>query len=1852
MPPLKETQNDTSPEGGRRVRKRGYSYQEILADPVNQDPLRAALQSFDETEVRDITGWMAYAYFDTDEGVWKNERITPETLPYGRPFAGLAGSLRSGKIQLVGPESPLPQDMQDLLVQKFPQEFLPFEEVPYWRFRSVRWFDHPQFQNELLDALRAYDRSKAKYKRFWSWIDAVEFDEAEQTWKAEAPGRGKWASLSNALTIRSGFERRDEIMAMARAEDSPYPEELRRELRDKFPAEFSPEDTVVHYGMVPVKERLLNATFHEEVETALRAYDPEKSGKKTLTQWFSNVFFNAETSQWEFQSNAKGPWRWLEIDALVASIDTLPPSLQELLRLHFPENFMPIEEVDYQVLEAPEWLKHPVFHDQLRAALTEFENTYGITFIHWIKTVDFRMTPSWDAVRAKDYKKNPGPWKRLSGYFETHRAKRGMDWRELLIGADLPEDIQLMIMDKFPQHFTDPYTNENYHIFPSNFWLGNKHYQIEMLTELRKIDGVAGVGFHHWLSTYAALAEGEEVVNNMGPWSRLAHDIKRQQLLLGMEGLLFLTEKYNLPDELVAVLKEKFPIEFGEIDPITTDGYMLIDTQGWFHNKVFQAELLEELTAYIPDGKMNFFSWLTKVAKISAEDIEQTNYLKRYGPWYRLAIYLNTRKKLLDTDTLAFIIAETDLSDELIELLKEKFPVDFTVFDTQNDQRYQFLSTSEWFGNRVFQQELLAALQKFSGPRRLGFQTWLGFSAGKNPRENEKYSAWYGLTAYIRKMKDQNKSADFRFLLEQFNLPQELVSELQKKFPLDFTEFNQVEDERYYILPVRKWLSNRTFQSLLLTQAKKLKPRTRVGFIRWLDTYSGPDVLSQTIGEPEKKKPWATLAVDVRSRREMYEMEDLQFLIKEHDFPDELVSELKKRFPGDFLEFKGNRVKGVARYSERVKRISDALHNVGLHAASVPYVFQHLEGKLPDIALAELEAGVIESLKTVPNQDKSTRNGLRFFLSLSQRMNSLFTKFHLEHDQVMASFTEGIFYRLIREEFYMELEGTGETDALSLLDIATTVAARLKPLCETLSEEMLSQYVDTVALNLAQAMEKTEHLRTMFTHPLSVEQRRVIYESSASEGKHLIAHAPGEGKTAIALAGAWEFMKKEGTLGNGIVLFFGTNAAIDNLQRTSSKLNPEYPDQFTLAKYNIKDQVSDRFTSLYNALRNPPAGPLIIPITYSMLEDDTVNEFNTILQILRTQSRPSVVIGDEFHHMLGKRIFLTNTGYQNNKVMSISSPDKDGNVFAVTNAPSKILTDFVFRTARKSLVVTGSPLNTDLAQLLHVASIMESSMADGKLHYPSFEQMRVWIEDPVALSAYLHTKMSRSSHLKLPDVENIILECSFREDLQDLAEEEEVQLSAAARIGLEVTNVLPYLTSILSHSREFPVVISVPYVDETKTTRGASTRAITTYLRKMGLLGAEQLDSKSTPTQAQDSIDRFRDDGGVDILVFSPAYAESRDFQGSRPISVVISIGASTVRSYEQAIRRVVRFGNKAEQVYIITPVVTDAPFPSLLRRRQELLQDRLSIATAVLDPVALVRKTKSTSTVDLDELLNKVIPEDLPKPVFDVKELQKLPDSFEETARLRLPDAKIWDGNGSLRGTMKTFEERAAAIIKLRGILQQQDNPELGAYLDEIRSFQADMAGFLLSDASYILQQTAVYPGALSETAARETVSALFQNFVNRDKDQFLNYFVIEPVIAKLETIGLSTVDRNFAPHVSDRALLILLRQSTNSEAQQFAWVELSNRYNKLIASLCRDVPRDLVEDVQQEIWIHMMKPGTYLPYTTLGSAITYQIKGILPELQGGKRSIDAASFSDFDNPDDDRPFDERKRVKSLLDN
>jgi hypothetical protein len=178
------------------------------------------------------------------------------------------------------------------------------------------------------------------------------------------------------------------------------------------------------------------------------------------------------------------------------------------------------------------------------------------------------------------------------------------------------------------------------------------------------------------------------------------------------------------------------------------------------------------------------------------------------------------------------------------------------------------------------------------------------------------------------------------------------------------------------------------------------------------------------------------------------------------------------------------------------------------------------------------------------------------------------------------------------------------------------------------------------------------------------------------------------------------------------------------------------------------------------------------------------------------------------------------------------------------------------------------------------------------------------------------------------------------------------------------------------------------------------------------------------------------------------------------------------------------------------------------------------------------------------------------------------------------------------------------------------------------------------------------VYPGALSETAARETVSALFQNFVNRDKDQFLNYFVMEPVIAKLETIDLSTVDRNFASHVSDRALLILLRQSTNTEAQQFAWVELSNRYNKLIASLCRDVPRDLVEDVQQEIWIHMMKPGTYLPYTTLGSAITYQIKGILPELQGGKRSIDAASFSDFDNPDDDRPFDERKRVKSLLDN
>ncbi len=953
-------------------------------------------------------------------------------------------------------------------------------------------------------------------------------------------------------------------------------------------------------------------------------------------------------------------------------------------------------------------------------------------------------------------------------------------------------------------------------------------------------------------------------------------------------------------------------------------------------------------------------------------------------------------------------------------------------------------------------------------------------------------------------------------------------------------------------------------------------------------------------------------------------------------------------------------------FSARVARFIEALQSAGLETVSTSIIAHHLAGRYhtgtEQAIQFELDNMSGKAGRPGSKDRPSTLEEIKYLLNIDQRVISALQEQHEEFDEILGKFVDGVITRAIREELYLQFFEVpiDEISPEAIERNLGNVRKNLRSMISFEKHDYLDEKLSSVYYELAEALERTQHLREFFTHPLSLEQVRVINALASSEGHDFLGHLPGEGKTAMALAGVWEYFRRN-NVENGVVLYFGPVGAVDNLQRNfPDKLNQKIDNQFQIIDWTKENSVSGKYQRLLDAVRDVD-GPIILPLSYSMIDPEFIADFNLLVNTLQHSHRQFIPIADEIHHSLGYKTVYTKTGVHENSVIPISGLSSEKTVVAVEKPPSFLPIDFLLRATPKNVLISGTPLNTGLSQLLHLASIMESRPEDNNIVYPSFEQVKGWVDDPLVLSSVFQEHMHRSSHLRLPNIQRVVLECNFEELPEEMRKNFEKALSQKVahqlwQLSVEFQSVFPFVLPMLNKSQDSPVVISVPYIDEKKVTGSASTKGIADYLRSIGFYGTSRLDSTLTNLSINEVINQFKEDDGTDIIVISPALGESRDLHSAkRPTSLVISLGATTLRGYEQAIRRVVRTGNPAETVYVVTPIPKNLPTKySLLERRHDVLQERLETSTAILDPVNFIKPERSAAAGGLEEFL----PEDLG--VNTPPEREYFTESEEPFNTIaQSEEIDYWNKN-SLIPYVNSLKEEIASLKEYRRpvSLKASEGDDTQNQLMErgkiIHNTQERVIRFVNTETTFILQELeTLSPGnPITPDLVQEHVTSAFLRFCGvTKKDEFMYKKVLQPAL-QLTKGHLLPTDFNFeSTEISDRTLIFALRQKADPDLRQLAWEKLHERYggeNGFIKANFRGYPQEVVEDLEQEIWLQLVSSG-FTPYRTLHAIIKRIGEQRIGPVISGSSSVKSLNFADVEG-ETGRPIEESGRLHPLL--
>ncbi len=1471
-----------------------------------------------------------------------------------------------------------------------------------------------------------------------------------------------------------------------------------------------------------------------------------------------------------------------------------------------------------------EKINHPAFHDLFNSALDSYdpsERKFDFTF--WVTSVTYdRPTDTWIHNSESQPPGAIRPFAGLAGKIYCGEVE--------LVGkrSVLPADLQEKIKAKFPQNF-QPFEEVDYRLHPVRRWIEHPGFHNDLRQALSDInqEREGRKSFVAWLTGVDSDDGNKWEVKEArsGRW-------KSFDQFSRVYALSFVGDSSPLPLDIQELIKQNFPAEFLPFEDVP---YQLHPIKRWMGHPTFQNELRQALQAYEPEnGKMAFFTFLSKVG-FNEQKQKWVIGEAKTGRWVDLA---KTIRKEMPLVGIA-----SPLPDDIQALIRQKF-LDIAV-------PYTKLKAIEWLDKPDFHKELSEALDHLPESSGVSLKHWLKTVdhlkenyERVSAKERGRFGPWKRLARYCETHKVK-RGVDWHtiFVGDTSPLPSYIQEKIIEKFPQDFRDALAVN---YRLVKANEWFNHPQFLSELATVLEQYQGPLGINFRHWIKFVKPQKPHLDKIEGWVKGGfgPWNRLLHYLK----MY-FPDGKYasLFEKHDISPYIQDLLKRAFPKDFLTPEEMESVQYDSAPARIERLTEALKEAGFNISSAPLVSHHLVGKYPTDVTDALQYELYEEAIVNGKHNgkaKSVRD-IRHFIHTVRIISNTLERQSQSKDSVLKEFADVVLARLIREKLYTRINHSlGIITPEMIQSLLSEVKDDLHEVIAQDMQDYVEKQVDLAGENLVTAVKETEHLQNFFTHPLSLEQRWSIYSLATQDGKHLLAHAPGEGKTAIALAGTWDYLRRREQLNNAVILFLGTKAAVDNLQRNQKvKLNNEFNNQLEVADWMIKDAIDDRYEVLRESLGKEHKGPILLPVSYSMMEGHYINDFNALLHKLRVSQRPVVVIGDEFHHCLGRYTVVTKPGLQETSLIPISGLSDEGKLVAVAKVQSFYPIDNLIRVAGKAILITGTPLNTDVTQLVHLASILESQPSDNAIIYPSYERVKGWIEDPAALSTALHNKMFRSSHLSLPDVQRITLSCDFN-SLSETSRDEILQAVQQGKtdkrhwqMAAEMKAVMPYITPLLAKSTDFPVVVSVPYVDEQKFTGHASVKHIVNYLRNLGFLNTAGLDSQVKPEKANRILNKFKEEDGVDIVVFSPAFAESRDFQGKRPISLVINIGASTVRGYEQALRRVVRPGNKAEAVYVVSPIPVNMPHDDiLLKRRYNNLFQRSETAAAILDPVTFITETIV------------VTPDVLEKFLFngEVESRAKSAPSKEDyTYHPSLMDLLIREEETTPAKDNKTLQYVGEMKDEI-GVALRKEGKENG--MARIEDLQNKITRFILMETELIAQQLSNLDSgnSVSKYYIRESVINGFNNFTKQNEDD--NYDdVVGPVF---DFIRSNTIDTEVTlpnQDISDLTLVIALRQRDNPHLQNVALHQLQKRYSKYIKSILSRNSRQAIEDVEQEIWLWLIK-SSFLPFGTLSSPIRRISKQKISIILNGTYSVQSDAFSDleYEGEDEDQRSPEERGI------
>lgn len=1663
-----------------------------------------------------------------------------------------------------------PQRLVEKILFKFPDN--PFS----LHGTSERQLHTPYFYSLVAQAFQI--KPPKKGMSLSKWLRKFDFDSTtEQVFLDESINQGYFSTVCNYL---------EKSKINLFSQTYPIPAELATGLKQTVYSEATPEDPYAFLSK-PDLPRLL----HEALEWW------EAHPNKThvgFQGWLRRIRYNREKNEFCYTDSKS----YSGIFGTIATqtkkgLDLLSPKSplsEETKNLIFSVFFTKKKEEKIEKktsMSLQDFLEDTTLMSLLQSALEWYtsRNRTGPSLNYFLKAVQYHPEKGFHFSAGKKEIGYEKPFSKISNIIKD-------DEQELLNHPQLPPAIKVLFYEKcniatVPDEVV---TLLDLPYLPTELWLTDKRFHALLLECLRSFQqGVPPISFRWFLSTLD-LGEDNQITLNrgIGPLRSILETIPEDFDFCGPDS--------PFPDDLKQLIAGKFP-EYGNCNLVTD--YQRIPHALWFHNDLFRKEFKAALQATIALGlDIAYTTWMESATYSENEGFK---LLKRgKGKWYAL-IKNHSVESLL----------EFDIPSDILQLLQTVFPKNFGSVEKTD---YFKLPSPKWLASPQFQMDLLRELEKIEKPIvDYGFTWWLKNTHPSSPTAagTTSKSPWKRLATYLDTHKAK-KGIEWQEIVigDQCPLPKNIQKLIQNLFPTNFgNNFEQIDYRR---LPAKFWMDKPEFISELVIALKKTIKPQEVFFPTWLRRAE------------QEHRGWSKLSFVFQSLRNDGVFDFLRYIQRNYSaITEECERLLCQTFPSEFFVQKPS----PNTKAHTISSIVSALEATGFKVASAPLVANHAFSTQSPTGFDN--KGFYDQINShrkasanKPAKSKTHQLALLFNLGKNEVANG-----STNEKRGLLGFSHMVTRRMIREHVFEHFNGRAVTakDSEELLRVLEAFKVQLLSVIPKSVHEIVLSNFKNITEEFLNVLTNPPSAQKLFRFDLTFEQSFVVKDLADKEGNQLLAHLPGKGKTAMSIGGAWEYLRNHGNLQKGVIFFVGTKAAVQNVwNNLGANLNPEAAYLPKIVAWNFENAtVQDRYLQIAESFHGHDfsTGPLIIPLTYSMQRRQNAQHFANLLSLVKLRGYDTVSITDEAHHVLGNGIKIVKKD-QPHTLFPLSNPDEEGWIYAINKSPGSLPSDVFIRSTPKNILATATPYNVSIDQLVHLVSLLKSKPGADGIVYPDFSEIQLAVEGSLELSTMIHEFMYRSPHYTLPKPTQVLLEC----DLGTTNHLTEIDYKLQ-QLSAETKLLIPHLLPLISAAENKPIVISVPYTDISKQSGGASIEYIEKALQRLGFINTGSLSSNSTEMRNKRILAEFRSDEGVDIILLPPAFTESMDMHGKRDNAIVILIGATTVRQYWQSLGRVMRPGNNAQEIFVISPVAAAGGDESPLVARQKLLQDRLGIATAILDPLQLVESTQTTSDPSSIESLlglKKAVESEtnFKTPAEKISFiLQNAPSLLELPTKDPAIDANLknWDiaKYSVLETIITTIEElNSKKTIWVRYTSIQQFEDELGSL---VRRFKDLVFNFILQESLVIQSQSiAFFNQQPSEQEVLEFILDKNDNMLSNLQEP-IRSTMMDQVIQSLRSLEKSRVTPSDRNKPDDTVLLLALRGTIISGHSNEAYEILKQKYLPKIKRVFNTLDEMTQEDVFQEMILHLYQKD--LGNMSLSAYIRKYLKHTVEKMLAGQK-------------------------------